>query len=326
MNKKLTLFSLTIVFAFLSLQAQTLNAPSFLSGDSYTMAVVTNVEPGEAGENMTWDYSGVLFEGSYNGQFVPSSPSPYEDDYPNADWILESGGNQFYYNYGPDFFEYHGGAEQGVSYPYTDPETYHPYPFSFGETFEDNMAATVNIAGIETNRTGASSTTFDGYGAIDLPGGDHLEHISRLRCNRAITDSSITGVTSYTIDQIWFFQNGLLSPVVTHTDVVIETPEGNDHLVFTEHLQSYTVATDEIEVELDFAMFPNPARDFINLKYQHSPELIEIRDVIGRLVIETSPIQGLPVHRINTSNLSHGIYSVTLIEGSTSTTQKLVVE
>jgi hypothetical protein len=152
-----------------------------------------------------------------------------------------------------------------------------------------------------------------------------MQDMCRFRCNRVVTDSTDMGVTIYTVEQVWFVQNGLVAPVVVHTNFLVETPSGTDTYIYTEYLQAYTVGADEIE-QLDFAMFPNPANDYVNLKWQYAPELVEIRDASGRLVQESSPIHGLPAHRLDTSDLAPGIYSVTSISGESTTTKQLVVE
>ena len=123
---------------FSKANAQTHIAPSFLSGDSYTMGTLEELsEAGAAGENMAWDYSSFVTDNSYNGQILSSTPSSFEDDYPNANWMIEIGGGQYYFNFGPDVYEYYGGVEGGVSYPYYDSEIYFPYPFEYGETWTD---------------------------------------------------------------------------------------------------------------------------------------------------------------------------------------------
>ena len=316
--------------------AQTLIAPIFQSGDGYTMGVLELTEAGEVGENMVWDYSTFTTVNSYNAQILASSSSPFFSYFPNANWILESAGSQYYYNYGPDVYEYFGGVEGGVSYAYPDSEIYFPYPFSFGETWTDTFEVVLNILGTETHRSGIVTSVVDGYGTLDLPGGVHLDDVSRISMSREITDSSMTGDATYLIDLALFYSGTTVVPMVTHTHFQII--EGQDTSIqdYTEILQSYTVAIDELQheaTEIDFTMFPNPATSKVQFVFAggisspHSTDAIEIRDITGRLIETLQLVPSINSGVIDVSSLSKGVYTVTTKRGSESlSTKQLIVE
>jgi len=327
---------LSVFIPFHQATAQTLIAPIFQSGDGYTMGVLELSEAGEAGENMVWDYSAFTTVNSYNAQVLSASPSQFEDDFPNANWILEAGGAQLFYNYGPDFYEYFGGVEGGVSYSYPDSEVYFPYPFSFGETWTDTFDVVLNILGIETHRSGLVSSVVDGYGTLDLPGGVHLEDVSRISISRAITDSSMTGEVTYLIDLALFYSGTTFVPVVTHTH--FQLIEGQDTSIqdYTEILQSYTVALEELQheaTEIDFTMFPNPASSKVQFVFAggisspHSTDAIEIHDITGRLIETLQLVPSINSGMIDVSSWAKGVYTVTTKRGLENlSTKQLIVE
>ena len=318
----------TFAFATFS-QAQTLNAPDFLSGDSFTMGVSILSSPeGQPGENMIWDYSNFTPSDSYNGQYLPASPSAYEDDYPEADWMIEANGGAYYYNFGPDFFEYFGGAEQGASYPLSNSDRFFPYPYNYGETFEDEMGAIIDIQGITTYRSGVTISALDGYGSLALPGGVQTNDVLRVKVNRSMSDSTIMGITQYVIEQVLFMQNGLVAPLVTHTDVQVILGIDTTLYTYTEILQGYLVGVDDsITLESSsFALFPNPARNQVQIVWGAAPERIEIRAATGRLVESLTAIPGISSQQFDVSEWAPGAYVVTAISGDAAETKQLIVE
>ena len=50
--------------------AQTLNAPVVQAGDFFSIAIGEPQDPGEAGANVAWDYTGLTASQNYNGQIL----------------------------------------------------------------------------------------------------------------------------------------------------------------------------------------------------------------------------------------------------------------
>jgi|GEM_PF-934869 len=341
-NKTLLFLSafsvLMIAFSGFQAKAQTLIAPSFLSGDSFTTGVTGFITAGEPGENMTWDYSDALVLDSYVTTVLPSSPSPFEDDYPGANWILDipAASQSLYLNLGPDYYEYFGGVEQGSSYPLTNSERFFPYPFTFGDTWTDGMSGTLNIAGLIINRSGIVESTVDGYGSISLPGGIQLDDVTRVNLHRVITDSSEVGVDIYIVDHIMFYEGTMLAPLVNHTHLQIVSPLDTTIADYFEILQGYAVGIDQVvdqETGVEFGMFPNPATDKVQVVTSSfgnggsAIEIIEVRDITGRLVEAVRPISGLNVTVFDVSSWMSGVYTVTVNPGEPgSTTKQLIIE
>ena len=333
------ILSVLFISPFYQAEAQTLLAPEFLNGDSYTIGVLELSEAGEAGENMVWDYSNFTTVQSYNAQILAPSPSPFEDDYPDANSMLEVGGGQYYYDFGPDFFEFFGGVENETSYPYSESVKIIPYPFSYGEMWNDTSLNVLNILGTETFRSNIIKSEVDGYGTLDLPGGVHLEDVTRLSITREATDSSFVGETTYIVDGILFYSGTIVSAIVTHINLQIITELDTTVQNFTEILQSYTMGLDEMPQEangLDFAMFPNPASNIVQLIFpggianNSAVNSIEVRDVSGRLIETINLVPGLNSGMLDVSSWAKGIYTVTAKSGSLGleqvTTKQLIVE
>ena len=334
-----TTFPLLLLLAFLlitsnfSVNAQILIAPSFLSGDGFSYGVTDFINAGEPGENMIWDYSGLVTQDSYNVLILPSSPSPYEDDYPDANWIMEiaAASQSIYCNFGPEFFEFFGGVEQGASYPLDDSDRFWPYPFEYGETWNDSMSGTLNAQGMIINRSGTTESTLNGYGSLLMPGGFQLDDVTRVQLDREIIDSSFVGVDIYKINQIRFYHDTLLAPLIVHTNFQIISELDTTVIDNTELLQSYTVGVSPIEQpKAEFGMFPNPASNNVQVVWSSfgaSTNKIEIRDITGRVIKELNTIFGMSATTFDVSSWASGVYTVTVNPGqNNSTTKKLIVE
>ena len=313
--------------------AQTLVAPSFLSGDSFTMGVTGFISAGEAGEDMNWDYSGIVTQDSYSILILPSSPSSYEDDYPGANWIMDipSVSQSIYCNLGPEFFEFFGGVEQGGSYPLTDSDIFWPYPFEYEETWNDSMSGTLNVQGTIINRSGITESTNNGFGSVSMPGGIQLDDVTRVEMTREITDSSFTGVNIYVVHQIRFHQGTMVAPLVVHTNFQVISELDTTVSNSTEVLQSYTVGQTSMEQpKEEFGMFPNPARDDVQVvwsSFDTSSKTVEVRDITGRVVEEIRSVSGMSSTTIDVRSWPSGVYTVTVNPGQKNpTTKKLIVE
>jgi hypothetical protein len=74
----------------------------------------------------------------------------------------------------------------------------------------------------------------------------------------------------------------------------------------------------------EFSVYPNPASEVININSTKMLNaVITISDLTGK-VVKTSTINGLTAS-VNTSGLNSGIYYVTITEGSSTSTQKVVI-
>ncbi|MBI1781664.1 MAG: T9SS type A sorting domain-containing protein, partial [Sphingobacteriales bacterium] len=82
---------------------------------------------------------------------------------------------------------------------------------------------------------------------------------------------------------------------------------------------------------INFTIFPNPSNEKVVLNYTlKSTEnvVIKISDVTGKIVKELKPngVIGNNKQELNTSNLSQGIYTITIQGDNSLSSQKLIVE
>jgi hypothetical protein len=71
-------------------------------------------------------------------------------------------------------------------------------------------------------------------------------------------------------------------------------------------------------------VWPNPAADHITLEYLSGNELITLRDIAGRAVLQ--PEHGRGPMRINTAELARGVYFLELRDGQSMVVRRIVLE
>jgi beta-glucanase (GH16 family) len=67
--------------------------------------------------------------------------------------------------------------------------------------------------------------------------------------------------------------------------------------------------------------FPNPTSDYVTITSNQSIEKVEIHDLLGNMVLNTST----NINKVDVTNLSKGIYLVTAYSGSKKSTKKIVI-
>jgi hypothetical protein len=85
------------------------------------------------------------------------------------------------------------------------------------------------------------------------------------------------------------------------------------------------------EVKAAMMVYPNPAKDNINIAYSSpndSPVIVSIYDLTGRKVAENhfEASKGENTYALNTQNLSKGVYAITLENAGARLTSKLIIE
>lgn len=88
-----------------------------------------------------------------------------------------------------------------------------------------------------------------------------------------------------------------------------------------------SVLSNEEFVTTNFNIFPNPAKDFINISSKNNTTVnsIQITDVNGRIV-KNKEVNGIENTQVSISDLTSGIYFVTVVADNGSGTTKIIIE
>lgn len=199
------LFLLTMIFAgsIAALAQPAIGRSDFYQiGDRVQYRVVDpgNVQPGPAGNGVTWDFSNLQRtpEGDYEIYFAAPSVAPNAANFPGANMVQVQDAGQGFTAYtflqATDTFI----QLEGLDIPdlgvvtYSDKSRWVDLPFTFNESQTDPFVGqyTFNSNGISgiSHRTGQLTTTYDGYGTLILPGGQRFEGARRLKLIQVVND------------------------------------------------------------------------------------------------------------------------------------------
>ncbi|HPF11555.1 MAG TPA: T9SS type A sorting domain-containing protein [Flavobacteriaceae bacterium] len=178
-----------------------------------------------------------------------------------------------------------------------------------------------------------SNGNYEGDGTVNESGSDRLRIYIKDLTNT--TEIDLFNSTGFDLDEFvpidggtgnyilqWQSASASLSPD-TMVQLVVEARCNAaaevfylDNIVFTGNLGTERFQSNQ------FSIYPNPARDYVNITSVNSGEKqVQIFDVLGKQVMNQTVTNGL-----NISKLNSGIYLVKISQGNTSETKKLVVK
>ncbi|MBK5284416.1 MAG: YHYH protein [Bacteroidia bacterium] len=131
-------------------------------------------------------------------------------------------------------------------------------------------------------------------------------------------DASLTPVFPYTFFGTYY---GIVQPG--------NTGPGSGHNVVTESVTTYSPAgMGEIENEIQYSVYPNPAKDFIALFLSPSAinnSVVSLVNSLGQKIFEQDLIQPAVTYYIDLSKIEAGIYFLNVMNGTMSTSEKVFV-
>ena len=166
-----------------------------------------NLTPGDSGANADWDYSNVMQDPNVpvvGFEYADPSVSNFANLFPDANLaVIVSGVDPntlptTFYKVGSDQFELLGNALPLTSFIYNDPQVLMRFPFSFGDSFEDDFEAMIDLNGIMSNQSGQVVVTADAYGTIKMPAGTY-DNVIRVKTETTRTDSTSIAPGSYSL-------------------------------------------------------------------------------------------------------------------------------
>ena len=329
--KKFTLIFVSII-AVLSVFSQPVLTSSInlTIGDTYQYngyQEVTNIEPGEGGANLTWDFSNI------NGNFytgigaicVDPSTTPFADSVAVAAANICTspvggiGPYQYYDNdnSSQNLIAMGFMAESGNSFStYTNVLTACEFPFTYNDSFDDTwelMTYNINDGYYNMRDSAFMTVEADAYGTITTPLG---------------VFSNTLRVKTTTIDYSWmrFEAGGDWIPLGSFTDIEYKwfAPNIKVPVMFIQEMEwmpnSYSVRyladydfTTGIKDNADYHLeiFPNPTTDRVSIKTDELIDRISIYTLNGhQLNVVNSQSSQSHQKIINLSSYPKGVYLI----------------
>lgn len=207
------------------------------------------------------------------------------------------------------------------------------FPMAFGDTWTDsNVSGTFSNGTYSGTVTGTSVTSFDGFGTMSLhidAANQTYNNVTRYKSVQNITLNYgvITNAGTIVRTTICYFDTSIPYPVPVFksTKTVVNIPMlsiVNQTTTQLERFTAMTLNTNENVVANDFVIYPNPVKDLLSIKNNASEAVLSIAvtDLEGRIVLQSPYIES----GVDLSNLSNGVYLVTVKTDKGVKTQKIV--
>ncbi|MDR3219640.1 MAG: T9SS type A sorting domain-containing protein [Dysgonamonadaceae bacterium] len=239
----------------------------FLSGQSHDCREVSYQTPGNAGENLYWDFSGLGFADD-----AVSVSSLEENAGESNIKVVRNDGCTFFFNITEKGNEYTGYQAGDVTFRLSQPIVKTTYPQAYNTYFEGKYSGTLTVANSSytTNFEGQYSTHADATGTIVLPGNITVPAL-RVKTTEG------NGTSYEQVKYLWYTQNDRFPIFVTMENYAIDKAglktltSGKSFL--NTRVKSPNVATGLESLTAGTAVCkvsPNPFKDEIQLTFSLS--------------------------------------------------------
>lgn len=333
MKKLYASFSLFTFFAVSAAAQPTLTGANInpTVGESFLVHTIPYTAPGNAGANVTWNFSSVASTGTTTLGYVSPSSTPFGSNFPNATVALSVGSGAYdYYSGTSTAYSREGSSNSSTYIPYSDPEKLLSYPVTFNSTSTDNLYSSYTSNSIPLTRSGTTTSTADGYGTLILPYGT-LTDVMRVKIVQDYQDYyQSTQFYDYQVTIYVWYKAGIHYPVFSLTSMSVNGGAPTEYGSYLD-ASAVGVGLNESAIAQSLTVFPNPSSDLVNvnLNLASSSDLnISVINMLGEAVIisATEKTSGIVNKSIDVSALPAGIYLIQLQAGESTITRKITVQ
>ena len=313
----LKLFYVSLLLVSASTIAQpTLTAIGCNPVIGYTSTTVSNggFAQGNSGANQTWNLASIGNTGSSTSNFVSVNSTPNGAQFSNANLAVSSGGAYSFLNVSITASTLLGivALGSGTVITYSNGEDGLRFPFTFGNTYTDQWAATFT-SGIDFFRTGSTTVTADGYGTLITPNGTY-NNVLRIHFVQNYNDSSEFVIINYVNDEYFWYKDGIKEALANTSTFSVD---GGTPSMFGGYAAG-SVGLENNELSSNLILFPNPASETINLTLQNqdlSNANVKIISQLGQDVFVLEKVNSLTGNNVqlDVANLRNGIYTLQIL-------------
>lgn len=303
-------------------------------GDIATIAICENdvVNPGPAGENQTWDMSGLTETEERAFIFVSPELGFCGEQFTDAtlcglDWTNNN-----------SFYKFDSNGLSAVAYTtlvddtdtmkmiFDDFENFIPMPYSFGDTHTDDFSGTSYLPSLDVPFTGDVSFEADGYGTLILPTGTYTD-VVRYRFLREQVSMAQIEIVQTKEQYGWVSASHRFWLLIMETN---STDFSESELVWFDKNPAPVVSSVKENQQLPLAVFPNPAQtnDAIFIEWdQNETADIKVFSISGKQLMAAQVNLQAGDNAINLKGIgaSAGLHLIQVITDRGTATTKLVI-
>jgi len=289
-------------FAQPVIQGSGLNATA---GETFTTYASAYVNPGSAGNNVTWNLSAMT-----NNSITTNVYSGANAGFPGSNIIstISNGGQtqSIYYDFSAGGQSWYGLNAGGVVFTYQNPMKQIAFPLSMNATHSDYFAATFT-SGVAFNRYGTITSEVDGYGTLITPEGTFTD-VLRVHLVQDYKDSNAFVELEYLVHIYAWYKSGIHNELASVSSLVSQ----NGTQQYGSYLEATSLGITE-EARAPLAIYPNPATTATTIVLADAAPVntFVVTDLQGK-THEVTYSQENTALQLDVASLSKGVYFVTV--------------
>jgi hypothetical protein len=249
---------------------------AILPGSANLMKLTDYMEPGVAGKNVVWDFTGLERKADFEGTSRQISEHPLQSLFPEANVIVEEFGNHFFFHVDENGIEQYGYVDknEGATIVYTVPFVKMKFPFAFGDAFSGDYEGSNSSACNSGVISGTYTTQADGLGTILLPDDVTYDNVLRVKEVKTIAQKVNDTVTHYEIVTHRWFINENTYPILTLIHKTFNYANGSSLITRQAAYNAALIlrigspiAQNSLASTMKFNVFPNPSTDVFNIEF-----------------------------------------------------------
>lgn len=304
---RICLFSLTVLYSTFVFSQVTITAADFniISQDTVMLSSIdtANVSFPDGGQNQSWDYTNVVSQSSSMRGVGPDvAGSMGSSLFPNANILYGNSGSNEFQSWDTTKLEWQGIYYLNQTQPYydlyTNPRRQRQFPFTYGDSFTDSSATTIERTTVTYTRKSLVGSEIIGYGDLTVPGEYYPEVLLEMYYWEGVTTAPGGGTNNFNDTSYYFWAPGNYYPVMFFFKGY-SGQSGNisksksitlfGGLTYVDIEELSSIPANHLKV------YPNPASDFINIDGNQTKASYSIVAVNGAVLqsgtFEESSIQ-----------------------------------
>ncbi len=270
------------------------------------MQLCKYMAPGESGENIIWDFSGLEKTNEFTGFINSSYHSVNSQIFPQANIELKEFNNRFYFKTADNRVEQVGFASEDNHFVniYDKPFIQMFYPFTMGDHFEGTYGGLYKTGTVTNAIKGNYEVVADAYGKLILPDNFIVDNVLRVKTIKNYTYVMIGFDHLYEIVTYRWYCDWYRYPLLVLIRIKSSINQSTSityQAAFNNQLSLPAIKIDrEISGEKLFEIYPNPTDNILTIRYQ-------VKDN-GRVCFILYDLSGAEVKVLYDENMTSGFY------------------
>lgn len=256
------------------------------------MSYCQYADPGQAGNNVTWDFSGLKFTKSFTGYIRNSAFHGNQSIFSRANTELQEFSSRFYFDVNDQEIDQYGyaSADGGTIVKYTTPFVKIKYPFEYGDFYTGTFQGISEYQNVKNaDISGNYSVDADANGTLILPGDVVFKNTLRVKTTKTYTMQFSVSSQKINIVTYRWYDSAHRYPLLVLTEIT--TVSGSNSFkthqaAYNNNVVSTPKSANSILASQNFELYPNPVKSSLTVSFDAVSQgslAFEIYDMSGKL-------------------------------------------